>query len=235
MKNFKNISLLTMIFITSLQASNPQIVDSNEIEWVRESTPKYAYSIKEKIKKAHGKTVEPSIDIKYVKNKLNSGINRIKTVVEPVGNEIKIVTETWTDLNPSYLTWDNAMLAAAVIGIIGAGAYAYNEFNNLNEDLMNYENHRQIKGGEQTLLDIQTTKTILPLLRIFSTSNENIEIMSQKLKEGDELVKHQMNAVTKNKNFNAERFKEFNEKLAEKDRLAKENYRAEREKSSSVN
>jgi len=248
MKNFKNISLLTMIFITSLQASNPQIVDSNEIEWVRESTPKYAYTIKEEIKKAHSKAVEPSINIKYVKNKFNSGINRIKTVVEHVGNEIKTVTETWTDLNPSYLTWDNAMLGAAVIGTIGAGAYAYNQFNSLNkdnnalnadlnilkEDIMNYENRRQMELAAIKLKSANTIQQIQAMDNSLFSSKKSQKDM-QKFIEMYDQANHQYDAVIKNEKFNAERFKEFNEKLAEKDRLAEENYRAEREKSNLTN
>jgi len=247
-RNFKNMSLLTMIFITSLQASNSQIVDSNEIEWVRESTPKYAYTIKEEIKKAHGKTVEPSINIKYIKNKFNSGINRIKIVVEPVGNEIKTVTETWTDLNPSYLTWDNAMLGAAVIGTIGAGAYAYNQFNNLNadnnalnadlkvlnEDLMNYENRRQMELAAIKLQSASSIQQIQGMDNSFFSSKKSEKDM-QKFIEMYDQAEHLINAVTTNEKFNEKRFKEFNEKLVEKDRLAEENYRAQREKSNSAN
>lgn len=66
-------------------------------------------------------------------------------------------------------------------------------------------------------------------------SSKKSEKDMQKFIEMYDQAEHLINAVTTNEKFNEKRFKEFNEKLVEKDRLAEENYRAQREKSNSAN
>ncbi len=245
MKNLKIMSLLSVMLIVSLQASIEQVMNQSSIEWVKESTPNYTYMVKEEMKKSHGKVIEPSFDVKYAKNKLNSGINRIVTTIEPMGHEYKIITETWNDRNGSYLTWENAMLGAAALATVG-GVYAYNQLNNdfdklgqdlkvASDDLVHYENSRQlerayIKGAG---LGYKTISLGIDAARVqsqFWPSQATIDDLKARLgdlaSDINEYTSIQ-SSVVKDPNFDKERFAEFQAKLSSKDKEQSERFRAE--------
>ncbi len=248
MKNVKIMSLLSLMLMVSLQAN---IEDVMNREWVEETTPNHTYSVKEEIKKHHGKTIEPSVDIKYVKNKLNSGINRIVTIVEPMGHEVKTVTKTWTDKNGSYLTFENAVFGTAALAAVGvgvAGAYAYNEYNKLNndfdklgqdlkvasDDLMNYENNRQLDRAEQKGIDVGMSGMKLGMdamqVNPFWYSKATVDNLKARLGDlASDIHEYTSikSSVANDPNFDKQRFAEFKANLNLKDKEQSERLRAE--------
>lgn len=245
-------SLLSLMLIVPLQGSIEQVMNQSGIEWVKESTPNYTYMVKEEMKKSHGKVIEPSFDVKYAKNKLNSGINRIVTTIEPVGHEYKIITETWNDKNGSYLTWENAALGAAALGTIGvgvAGAYAYNEYNKLNSDIDKLG--KDLKVANDDLFDYETDrqlnliqkKSIGVIYDSFDYGNEvrkaqsmwlpsqayvdQLKAKEQKLAVDMHNTKRMVDEIKNNQNYSKERDSQFKEKLAAKDKAREEQFAAE--------
>jgi len=125
MKNFKNISLLTMGFMLFAQLHGS---DSQALEFPPHTTEKYIYNKSVETVK-HGSIYlaifgkHPdgiSLTDETSEELLSSRVNR-KRVETKTENGVSITTtETWSSRNPSYLTWTNgALVVSAIAGIAG--------------------------------------------------------------------------------------------------------------------
>lgn len=132
-----------------------------------------------------------------VKNSFNTGKTITATIVYTKEGQSWRQQEIWTTAQSSYLTWNNAALAA---GIIGTSLTGYGYYNLL-QDLQNYEHARKA-----SVITIKITNNIFTMMaqQKLAEVNESVRL---NLKEKELIAKQE----------NTDRMMQFYEKMKSKD------------------